>query len=29
MVPEGSERRIDVDMADLREHDREVLEFLS
>jgi DNA-binding Lrp family transcriptional regulator len=29
MVPEGGERRIDVDVFDLREHDREVLEFLS
>jgi len=29
MVPEGGERRIDVDVLDLREHDREVLEFLS
>jgi hypothetical protein len=29
MVPEGGERRIDADVLDLREHDREVLEFLS
>lgn len=29
MVPESGERRLDVDMLDLREHDREVLEFLS
>lgn len=28
-MPEGGERRIDVDVLDLREHDREVLEFLS
>jgi DNA-binding Lrp family transcriptional regulator len=29
MVPEGSEPRIEPDPLDLREHDREVLEFLS
>lgn len=29
MVPEGSEPRIEPDSLDLREHDREVLEFLS
>ena len=29
MVPEGSEPRIESDLPDLREHDREVLEFLS
>src|SRR5207237_6055922 len=29
MVPEGGEPRIESDLPDLREHDREVLEFLS
>jgi len=29
MVPEGGERRIEPSALDLREHDREVLEFLS
>lgn len=29
MVPEGGERRVDIGVLDLREHDREVLEFLS